>query len=355
MRLSVISFTKKGAELSQKIAQRARLYDISLFTKYSNAQSTDTFDEIGYVIERIGEWAGQQMAEKNGILFIGACAIAVRAIAPYLTDKLHDSPVLVMDELGNYIIPILSGHMGGANEIALYLAGQTGAVPVITTATDINNRFAVDVFARRNGLHIVEKAGIARVSARVLEGETIRISIEPGHQRGTGKLPTGFCMLPYPPEEPVDIIITAQDKEFLTAVCLKPREYVLGIGCRKGKTQEEIAAFVDRTLKQQGISTEQIWALASVEQKAREPGLVAWCRKAGTAFMTYPAEELEKIPGSFHESEFVRQAVGVSNVCERAALAACGDKGRLVLEKQAENGMTIAIAKREWSVTFDEA
>ena len=105
---------------------------------------------IRYVEEGMGEWAGKQMAEKHTLLFIGACGIAVRAIAPYITDKLHDSAVLVMDEGGNYIIPILSGHVGGANEIAVKIAVEIGAVPVITTATDINGKFAVDLFAKRN-------------------------------------------------------------------------------------------------------------------------------------------------------------------------------------------------------------
>lgn len=356
MRLSVISFTEKGAELSRRTAQLAKLYDISLFTKYSGSirDTDEQAAQISFVQERIGEWTGQQMAERNAVLFIGACGIAVRAIAPYLTDKLHDSPVLVMDELGNYIIPVLSGHMGGANEIAVYLADQLGAVPVITTATDINRKFAVDVFARRNGLYIVNKEGIARVSAKVLAGQSVAAAIETGHLEETDRLPAGLCRVSYPPEQPVDIIVTGEEKQFPAAVCLRPKEYVIGIGCRKGKPQEEIDEFIQNAIKKAGIAIEQIWALASVEQKSREAGLLGFSQRAGIPFFTYTVEELEKIPGTFHESEFVKKTVGVANVCERAALAACGSGGRLILDRQAKNGMTAAIAKREWRVKFDE-
>ena len=129
---------------------------------------------------------------------------------------------------------------------------------------------------------------------------------------------------------------------------------MIGIGCRKGKAQEEIEEFIYNTIKQAGIRIEQVYALASVAQKSREAGLLGFSQKAAIPFVTYPAEELEKIPESFQESEFVKKTVGVANVCERAALAACGAGGILVLDKKAENGMTIAIAKREWRVAFDE-
>lgn len=96
----------------------------------------------------LSAWAGEQMAARHALIFIGACGIAVRAIAPWIMDKLHDSPVLVADEMGKYVIPLLSGHVGGANELAVRLAGALGAIPVITTATDLHDSFAVDIFAK---------------------------------------------------------------------------------------------------------------------------------------------------------------------------------------------------------------
>lgn len=96
------------------------------------------------------QWAGEQFqAGKEGVIFVGACGIAVRSIAPYIAGKKTDPAVLVIDECGKFVIALLSGHLGGANELALRCAGYLKAEPVVTTATDLHSRFAVDVFAKR--------------------------------------------------------------------------------------------------------------------------------------------------------------------------------------------------------------
>ena len=115
MSLSVISFTENGLALSEKVRETFTAEEVNLFTKCSFARESA---EAVYVEESTGQWAGKQMEEGNALLFIGACGIAVRAVAPWIKDKLHDSPVLVMDEMGHFVIPVLSGHMGGANELA---------------------------------------------------------------------------------------------------------------------------------------------------------------------------------------------------------------------------------------------
>lgn len=352
MRLSIISFTEKGGLLSEKLAEAFRQSDCVLYTKCSLYRNRE--QGVQFVAKEIGEWAGEQMKEKNALLFIGACGIAVRAIAPHITDKLHDSPVLVMDEKGQYIIPLLAGHVGGANELAAAIAKKTGAVPVITTATDINHQFAVDLFAGKNGLGIENKEGIAKVSAKVLAGKSITMAVENGHLEDRTKLPEGVRLAEYPPLQRVDIVVTSEDKSFETAVLLRAKEYVLGVGCRKGKEADKIQAFLTAHLQKAGISSSRIFGMASIDVKKEEPGLLAFCRKAGISFLTYTAEELRAVEGEFHRSEFVREKVLVDNVCERAALKMSGAGGRLVYEKHAEDGMTIAIAKREWRVSFDE-
>lgn len=307
-----------------------------------------------YIEESIGEWAGRQMQEGNALLFIGACGIAVRAVAPYITDKLHDSPVIVMDERGQYVIPVLSGHMGGANELASDIAARIGAIPVITTATDLNRKFAVDLFARKNNLFIMNKEGIARVSSKVLAGKTITISVSPERIRGNGRLPKEVRIVPYPPAEAVDVVISGENKIFNTLILLRPREYTIGVGCRKGKEVEEIEAFLEKNMKEAEILMSQAASLASITLKRKEEGFLAWSRKAGVPFHTYTAEELQELEGDFHESSFVKGIAGIGNVCERAALKAAGSGGKLVYGKHAEDGMTVAIAKKEWSVRFDE-
>lgn len=393
MKLSMISFTENGKRLSEYIAGILRLKSYSddkielcklnqietiLYTKYkSNAnevsRGTAFYTEASFVETSVGEWAKRQMREKNAMLFIGACGIAVRAVAPYLTDKLHDSPVLVMDERGEYVIPILSGHMGGANEIARHLGTITGAQPIITTATDINDKFAVDLFAKENDLCIINKKGIVKVSSKILAGEEITVAIEPGYESdlrwkrkytaregssshdsalmqeefvAVNNLPKGIHKVSYPPEQYVDIVITTKAEAFDAAIILQPREYVIGLGCKRGKSMDEIEDFIMRKLSKYGISTAQVFALSSISQKSDEQGIIRWCRKENVPFFTYTAEELQMVEGAFAKSSFVQAQVGVDNVCERAALKVCGEGGRLICGKCAKNGMTFALAKK---------
>ena len=353
MKLSVISFTENGKQLSECIVKLLeKELEIKLYTKCEAGIKDDIYSDILFLKKSVGDWAKERMQEQNALLFIGACGIAVRAVAPHLTDKLHDAPVLVMDEKGKYVIPILSGHMGGANDLANHIAEKTGAEAVITTATDLNKKFAVDLFAKRNRLYIANKDGIVKVSSKVLAGKEITMSIEAGHEIIGGE--SGIRFVPYPPMGVVDVVVTSKDDMFDTSLLLKPREYVIGIGCKKGKKANEIDDFILKAIKKKGISIMQIFALSSISQKRDEQGIVEWCRKEGIPFFTYTAEDLREVNGTFTKSMFVKNQVGVDNVCERAAVKACGEDGKLILPKVAENGMTIAVAKREWKVCFDE-
>lgn len=374
MSLSIISFTENGVSLSERVAEAyAGRENVMLYTKCSRYQETvissaarnrtdlrveenqNAAEKIKFVEKKsIVEWAGEQMELGHALLFIGACGIAVRAISPYVSDKLHDSPVLVMDEKGQYIIPILSGHMGGANEIAVEIAKKTGAVPVITTATDLNQKFAVDVFAKKNHLSIVNREGIAKVSAKVLAGREITISVETGYVEEPFYLPEGIKMVSYPPEKPVDILVTTEETDASFLILLKPREYVIGMGCKKGKEPEKIEMLINKSTEAAGLQKNQIYALASIDRKKEEAGFLLWSRKTGVPFLTFSAEQLQKVEGDFSSSAFVKEKTGIDNVCERAAVRACGMGGKLIYKKHAEDGMTIAIAKREWSVFFDE-
>lgn len=349
-RVSVISFTERGWRLSERIRNVLGEWgEVTLFTE----------PEGGIV-----RWAGEQFAEKRALVFVGACGIAVRAIAPFVRDKLEDSPVLVLDERGDYVIPILSGHVGGANEIAVRLAEGLGAVAVITTATDLGGRFAADVFAKENHLTILNRDGIAKVSAKVLRGEKITVAVQ-GYEREIHTMdkrnnqdtqeyqtPEELVFVPYPPERETDIVIsTDANFEERAVLKLKPKEYVLGIGCKKGKREEEIDSFVRRRISEIGVELTDIAFIASIERKKEERGICEWACRNRIPYLTFKEGQLQAVEGVFHGSAFVEQTVGVDNVCERAALLACGKDGQLVLCKQAENGMTLAVARRKWTLS----
>lgn len=274
------------------------------------------------------------------LLFIGAAGIAVRAIAPSVKDKLTDSPVLVMDEKGQYVIPVLSGHAGGGNDLAVLIARAAGAQPVITTATDVEDLFSCDVFARRNFLFIHNREGIRRVSAKLLDRGKISVFVQDKILLPDEEIP-GCIELVHGGR--ADILIS-DTEDVPCSLWLSPKLYFTGIGCRKGKTFEELLNFADRTFVR-GNWKEGIAAVASIDRKRYERGLEILAQYEHLPFLTYTAKELEAVPGVFSSSSFVRETVGVSNVCERAAMLAAGPGAELVLPKTMWDGMTLAVAK----------
>lgn len=356
MVFSIISFTKNGIELSEFLSEKLHTQNVKdevfLYTKCSYYR--DTAADAQYISENITEFTASQMKKKRVMVFIGACAIAVRAIAPSVADKTTDSPVIVIDELRKYVIPVLSGHIGGANSIALMLSDLINAVPVITTATDINHKFAVDVFAKNNGLYINNKSDIAVISSKLLSGRKISIAVENGHLSSKDCIYDEIELTAYPPDKKTDIIISGENKMSDTLMYLKPKEYVIGMGCKKDTDADMAEKFIDEYIKEQGIDKTQIYAFCTIDIKKNEKAFVQWTVKNNVPLITYTAEELKKLSGDFSASVFVKNTVGVDNVCERAAVMGCGCDGILICRKYAQNGMTIAIAKRKWSVSFDE-
>ena len=151
MRIDVISFTQNGYLTSKKLKELLHgEYECNLFCASEKVNG----ENVLKIDQSIYEWSEERFKDKTPIVFVSAMGIAVRAIAPSVKNKLEDIPVIVIDEKGEYVIPVLSGHVGGANEIAKNIADAINAKAVITTATDINNAFAIDMFAKKNNLWI---------------------------------------------------------------------------------------------------------------------------------------------------------------------------------------------------------
>lgn len=331
MKIRMAAFSNKGRMLMDKLQQNMTGYEYLIREE-----------------EDLVEWAGAAFREKDALLFIGASGIAVRSIAPWVKDKLTDSPVLVMDELGSYVIPILSGHMGGANSLAYEIARSMGAVPVITTATDVEKTFAVDVFARKNNLLIADRNGIQKVSSKLLKEGKATIAIAPCVKYKKDEIPASLELVSYPPESSVDILID-DELEYEATLQLIPKRMILGIGCKKGKAFEELEEFVTGLVDEEFI--DEAYGVASIDLKKDEEGLVTFAKKHNLPFMTYSAEVLLQVEGDFTDSEFVKKTTGVANVCERSALFAAGEGGKLIMRKQSYNGMTFALAMRNVEIT----
>ncbi|MBR1930131.1 MAG: cobalt-precorrin 5A hydrolase [Lachnospiraceae bacterium] len=349
-RLGMVYFTPDGCKLAQRLYGSADALSLEAELLDGRREAEQS--------ERAKAFVGRMFAEKKALLFFGATGIAVRMIAPYVQDKLTDSPVLVADDGGKFVIPLLSGHVGGANELARKLADFLGAVPVITTATDNHGLFAVDVFAQKNGLRICNREGIAAVSSKLLRGEKATIAAEGDLEQGDSperRMPEELVLQPFSSGDAPDILIARREgKEMLSCgepmLWLEPREYVLGVGCRRGKSAEDIEAFVRAQCEELGIEPEELQAVVSIDIKQEEAGLAEFARKLGLFFVTYSAEELMQVMGEFTASEFVASQVGVDNVCERAVAAYCGEEGRLLSRKRARDGITVAIGFLPWKL-----
>lgn len=353
MNISIIAFTQRGADKAQQLKNVLSEDNCELYAKPERANL------IG-VTQSLSEWCKQQFQMKDAIIFVGATGIAVRGIADAMKDKLEDPAVLVIDELGRFVIPLLSGHVGGANALATHVAELLQAIPVITTATDLSGVFAIDTFATKNHLVLDKGRRVAykEISAVLLAGEEIGIWIDSAISY-EGILPKQLhvlnnsewekCLNEKPAYRYVIAITDTYipDKEWI--VPLVPRCHVLGIGCKKNTPVEKLHDALHTFLQQEHISDKSIRALASIDLKQWEVAILSLAEKLEIPFHIYSADVLNEIEGEFTSSEFVKKTTGVDCVCERSALAGLfesQDKGELFVRKTSFDGITFALAGR---------
>lgn len=326
----------------------------------------------------------------DAIVFVTASGIAVRSVAEHLTHKSKDPAIVCMDECGKHVISLVSGHAGGANALTQMLADVMWATPVITTATDVEGRFSIDEYAREHNLVVTDWAKAKAISAEVLvtgakpvwvdeaagsqeeEKNACEIRME---QKSTGidvgKIENDGC------KNEVDgcenrinvkrlqigshqVIITPRDGSVdVQTLQLIPRCIVAGVGCKKGTPVDKIEHAVQDAFAKAGLRMEALCAVASIDLKKEEAGLLEFCETRNVLFETYAAEELRAVPGTYSASEFVSGVTGVDNVCERSAVKYASEHGmnqgeqllgrqakhgELLLRKQAYGGVTVALA-----------
>ena len=321
-------------------------YAFVAFTGSGAALAEKLRAELGGTLQIAGggfslrAWTAQNFPEREALIFIGATGIAVRAIAPHLRGKTLDPAILCLDEKGRFVIPLLSGHFGGANELARRVAALTGGTAVITTATDLNGAFAVDLWAKKQGMTVLQPERIRQVSSAVLRGETERIFTP---YPVAGEQPAQ--LRPADSAEETEVIVSFR-KEKTDALQLIPLTLTLGVGCRRGTDAETLEQQLKIFCEERGVHPQAICRVATIDLKRDEEGLLRFCRNHGWTPVFYSAEELRAAEGSFTASEFVEARTGVDNVCERAAVLCCGG-GALVESKYAAGGVTFALAEKQ--------
>ena len=327
----LICFTDKGLKLMEKLAKTLGNSELG--------KGTESFLEeySGSDVTSLKEWTEGNFQKGNILVFIGACGITVRAIAPFLQDKKTDPGVLVMDEKGEYVIPILSGHLGGAVKAAKEIALLTGATAVQTTATDVEGEFAVDVYASENGLVISDMKKAKEYTASLLKNGESSFYMDEKYE-GSLKLSEIPGNIKRVSIDEALLVITPEEYQG-EALQLIPRCIVVGMGCKKGKSKEELKTALLQGLKECGMDVRAVKAIASIDIKSKEEGLIELSKEIDAEFVTFDSKTLLSLEGEFSASSFVQSVTGVDNVCERA-VAAYG--GRMIAQKKALDGVTFA-------------
>lgn len=374
MKISIISFSRSGYRIGEMLSwflgeggHEVEAFTKSKYTKKILDESQVEADDKAFrnvkefakpIDSSLRDWTGRRFAESDAIIFIGACGIAVRSIAPFVSSKKTDPAVVVIDEQGKFAISLLSGHIGGANELTEEISNLLHATPVITTATDINNKFAVDVFAKTNGCYISDMTMAKEISAALVNGNSVGFASD---FPWVGEIPKELQLLDEEdetkekPEMGIYVTNSYLKHPFVHTLYLVPKIITLGVGCKKDTPADTVEKVVRKACDELLIPSVSMELVASIDLKKEEQGILEYCKERNLPFETYSAEQLKEVEGSFAESKFVEEITGVDNVCERSAILGSskhGEKSNLILRKYAEDGVTAALARRKWSVQF---
>lgn len=334
------------AELSAYEAEPVAEYEpaaadtaLAVLTALSNEEYFDSTSELMKMIfaggtrgdarsgaEADGSSDSSLHPKTDAVIFVSAAGIAVRAAAPFIKSKVSDPAVIAADDDLNYVIPLLSGHIGGANTLSRALADALEAEAVITTASDNAGKEAADIIAERKGFALQDMEAAKLATAALLRKRTDAGSREELRLASD----SGQCELL------IDDI----------RVPMRPLRYVIGIGCKKNTPADRLYDFIRALLSEAGIAQNEIYRVASIDLKAGETAVKAVADALNAPYYVYSAEELTGIPGEFTGSEFVEAVTGVDCVCERSAAAACGGEYEMIVKKRAGEGLTAAVAVR---------
>ena len=292
MRIAILCLTEKSFSLAEKISDKI---GGQIFFKGRDFDSMKNF-------------VAEIFSKFDAIIFICASGIVVRMIAPHIVSKLSDPAVIVIDERGKNVISLLSGHVGGANDLTKKISAAIGSNPIITTATDVEEKFSADGLANFLGVVPQPKEMIKKINSAILNGE--------------------------------EVFLTAGDYK----LNLVPKNLIAGVGCKRGTSAENIFEALKLACEKISQPFERIKILASVDLKSDEVGLLKFAEEKNLAIKFFSVEELSKKISEYKliESDFVKKIVGVGNVCEASAL--CVSEGKVALTKtKFKNGVTVAL------------
>ena len=316
---AVIAFTAKARNTGTKLKNVDRL----VFYKYAE-KGDIPFKNVAELREKIVEY--------SKLVFICACGIAVRTIPPFVKNKKEDFAVVVCDEDGKFAISLLSGHLGGANELAENVAEILGGQAVITTATDVNGITAIDNYAKENGLEIDSMKMAKEVSAQLLNGAKVAFKSDFNIEVRKEFVITA--------DKTGDYVTYKTTEPFENTLKLYKKSLVVGIGCKKGTPVENVESFLKAVFEENSLSERAILKIGTIDIKKNEKAIVELSKKYNVKLEIFDKKTLNSQKGEFSHSDFVLRTVGTDCVCERAVVAG---GGKLIVITQSCNGGTIAV------------
>jgi len=337
--VAVYALTRQGADLAGRLTRGLAEagYAPALYLPRRLA------DEFGPALqfETLGEALALNFNAFGGHLVVAATGLVVRLIAPLLKSKTSDPAVVVLPQDGRFVISLLSGHLGGGNQLALAAARVAEGQAVISTATDLEDRPALEMLARDHGLAVEDYSRLAYFSRSLVEGDRVRVSD-----------PLGFLtphLEPWPdsfefsdPSSPRVVVDYLLAPTHPLDLVLRPRIIFLGLGCHRGVARAELADLIDRQLARHQLAKDAVAALATVETRAEEPAVLSLCRENNWPLITFTLAELGRV-STPNPSETVNKNIGVNSVCEAAALLAARTD-HLVMTKVKSPLATLAAA-----------
>ena len=349
-KIAILSITNNGRELALRIKEIMKNVDVFFIKKDTDYKS----DEVTVVNKGLKEFIPQIFDKYDYLIFIMATGIVVRTIAPLIISKFSDPAILVMDEKGNNIISLLSGHMGGANEMTLYMSDLINSHPVITTATDVNKKSSLDMIAKKLNGHIDDfRDNVLKINSMLVNNEEVHLYIDGNYKINH----QGFTLY----DEKTDLdkvrnLVVVTNKKDINKILNKnienlnekiikvtPKDIVIGVGCKKNTDSNHMKNSLIKFLAEYNIDINAVKEIGSIEIKKDEKAIIDLAKFLDVKFKTFSVEEISKVDYLYEKSDWVKKNVGVYSVSDPVAHLL--SEGRVIINKQKYDGITFSIGR----------
>ena len=331
MKLAFWTVTKGAGNIAKKFKEKLKEhlkdYDIDVFTlkKYDVENTIQIEDFTTNINEKFSQY--------DGHIFIMASGIVIRKIANLIGTKDKDPAVLLIDEGKHFVISLLSGHLGGANELTHSLANILKLIPVITTSSDVTGKIAVDTISQKLNAELEDLKSAKDVTSLIVNGQKVNILLPKNVKVSDTNSADGFILV--------------SNKKNIKYTRIYPKNLILGIGCKKNTKAEDILSAIENCLDKNNLDIKSVKKIATVDVKENEQGLINAAKFLNLDLEIVSRDKIKKIQNQFEGSDFVEKTIGVRAVSEPVALLSSVGNGKFLVMKEKYNGITISIYEEE--------